>query len=592
MTQQIIPAAQLVPKFQGIGRCNNYAMLQSIPCSPECKIVGKILLDHPLSYALTTTANVPAITYTVDIFCDTLKLPVETLDNPFVAPVNIETIESFMQTVGYQGVVDKTKINILQLFHAVVNRTNVDYAALLWINEDYHSIKDDIPLEIRATDDYKELVLGSHKENPKYVDDDDDKQEEKVDEKEGNEMGSLEIRTEKMQTPIPITPRSSRINLSSDKNIVQELTDTVSLSTPTTSKAPHKQRHISSKYNHLPGALRRMCRLQGYMIKNMDQKCVTTDYFWKTHKKVDQVLYEIIPQIAERATDDLIENNLKPCIAEIIIKDVHPTTTTSTDTTSSADLKKQLYLKMKKILQDRANDIALWEGEKRIKRQKISKSSKSVRGSSLKRSVKDSTTYVSKQQQQQQQEWDAWVKETIINEDENFNEDARLSIQHWKDSWHKRVYKKNQRRVKDNPEDYFSNHRITEVVRITTDQPHSLDFMEQIIMMRENDKPDSYSEADFIYLNKNDIKDLYYLCRNKKIVKFCDATLEKVMKEVKLKIFQSEPWKKPPLLGELDRDLMRAFKREITKRLSHREQMRRWESFVNGKPILSTMKRL
>ncbi|GKD28914.1 hypothetical protein Tco_1239692, partial [Tanacetum coccineum] len=54
-------AAQLVPKFQGIKRCNNYVVLQSIPCSPECKIVGQILLDHPLSYALTTTADVPAM---------------------------------------------------------------------------------------------------------------------------------------------------------------------------------------------------------------------------------------------------------------------------------------------------------------------------------------------------------------------------------------------------------------------------------------------------------------------------------------------------------------------------------------------------
>ncbi|GKE13544.1 retrovirus-related pol polyprotein from transposon TNT 1-94, partial [Tanacetum coccineum] len=209
-----------------------------------------------------------------------------------------------------------------------------------------------------------------------------------------------------------------------------------------------------------------------------------------------------------------------------------------------------------------------------------------------------------------------WVRKEF----KNFNEDARLSIQHWKDSWHKRVYKQNQRRVKNNPEDYFSNHRITEVVRITTDQPHGLDFMEQIIVMRENDKLDSFSEADFKYLNKSDIEDLYYLYRNKKlgiksyqvkvnltaptltfpgieahepysivdkpttsliylnskdekrvmylveIVKFCDATLEKVLKEIKLKIFQSEPRKKPPLLGELDRDIMREFKREITKR--------------------------
>nr|GEX32410.1 hypothetical protein [Tanacetum cinerariifolium] len=88
---------------------------------------------------------------------------------------------------------DQTKINILQLFHVVVNCTNVDYVALLWwdfmnrnypsipqrLDEDYHFIKDDILLlsvystrnvlfrgmripnafltdEIRATDDYKE----------------------------------------------------------------------------------------------------------------------------------------------------------------------------------------------------------------------------------------------------------------------------------------------------------------------------------------------------------------------------------------------------------------------------------------------------
>ncbi|GJR04114.1 hypothetical protein Tco_0527098 [Tanacetum coccineum] len=44
-----------------------------------------------------------------------------------------------------------------------------------------------------------------------------------------------------------------------------------------------------------------------------------------------------------------------------------------------------------------------------------------------------------------------------------------------------------------------------------------MDFMEQIIMMRANDKPDSFSEADFKYLNKNDIEELYYLYRSKEI---------------------------------------------------------------------------
>ncbi|GKB10187.1 hypothetical protein Tco_0844110 [Tanacetum coccineum] len=64
------------------------------------------------------------------------------------------------------------------------------------------------------------------------------------------------------------------------------------------------------------------------------------------------------------------------------------------------------------------------------------------------------------------------------------------------------------------------------------------------------------------------------------IVKFCDDILERVLKEVKLKIFEIEFLKKAPLLGELDFDIMKAYEREITKRPRHREQMRRWESFA------------
>ncbi|GJU26350.1 hypothetical protein Tco_1164971, partial [Tanacetum coccineum] len=74
VAQQISPTAQLVPKFQGIRRCNNYDVLQSIPCFPECKIVGKILLDHPLSYALTATADVPAV-YLQQFWKTMIKMP-------------------------------------------------------------------------------------------------------------------------------------------------------------------------------------------------------------------------------------------------------------------------------------------------------------------------------------------------------------------------------------------------------------------------------------------------------------------------------------------------------------------------------------
>ncbi|GJV90702.1 hypothetical protein Tco_1538515 [Tanacetum coccineum] len=646
MAQHVIPAAQLVPQYKPIGRCNNYAVLQSIPCSPKCKIVGLILLDHCLSYALTATADVPVVylqqfwrtvskvpdtedtikflldteqfIYTVDMFRDTLNLPVETPENPFVVPANIHTIEAFMNRVGYQGVVnkvnafftknlaqpwqtmfkvfnrclttrtsghDQTKINILQLFHAVINQTHVDYVVLLWwdfmnnvfqkkepiqVEEDYNSIKDDVPLvsvyttgnvsvrgmlipdafltaEVRETDDFKEyetvfmkvavpinqpqpvvstqgtnrntprahrlpivstnpletkkrkqtagesssprkslkitikqrqivekddddsedrIEPGSHKENPKFVDDDDDKAEEK----QSDDMGSLEIRNEETQTIIPTPPSSHRKILSLDKKIDQELTDIVSIPTITTSKHSQVKKLISSKYSHLPGALCMMCRRQGYMIQDMERKCVPTEKFWETHNKIDDILHEIVPQISKNVTNDLIEYNLKPCIANTIIEDRDafrsevPALVSQEFNAHAPAIIKELFKSyvqsnvLKRSLQDRANDIVLWEalsrkfeksspsntfcreddfhlqhdehqdddappgGEKRVKKSKGSKRSKSARGSLSKHSRKDSTKYVSKQQSQQQ-EWDAWEEENVIDEDEVIPED-------------------------------------------------------------------------------------------------------------------------------------------------------------------------
>ncbi|GJU79054.1 retrovirus-related pol polyprotein from transposon TNT 1-94 [Tanacetum coccineum] len=84
----------------------------NIPCPKECKIIGQLLVDHALSYDLTATVDVPAldrleITYTVDMFRATLKLPVETPENSFIAPSTMKFIQPFLKIVGYQGDADK-----------------------------------------------------------------------------------------------------------------------------------------------------------------------------------------------------------------------------------------------------------------------------------------------------------------------------------------------------------------------------------------------------------------------------------------------------------------------------------------------------
>ncbi|GJY23149.1 hypothetical protein Tco_0396807 [Tanacetum coccineum] len=566
MAQQVIPAAQLVPRFHIIRRCNNYAVLQSIPCSPECNdLWADSTYQHSLCFG-TTTVDVPVVYLqqfwrTVSKVPDILHLPVETPENPFAAPVNIE---AFMNRVDYQGVVDKS------------SSFNTSCT-----NDDIHSHHDD-----HQDDDAPpegEIRVNRHTalKSSKFV------------------RGSSSKHSAKDSTTY-VSRQQQEWDAWVEETVIDE--DEVILEEET----PELITELQDDDKRVP-------TIFGYER----MRATLNDALSNQFKNAEEYAYHL-EQTTNFMENQIVWESRQEDIRRLVPRPLYGNTK-----------EKKYILSLHKIHAERFPEVDLEEKMNR------------------------------------------WVRKEF----KTFNEDARLSIQHWKDSWHKRVYKQNQRRVRNNPEDYFSNHRITEVVRITTDQPHGLDFMEQIIVMRENDKPDSFSEADFKYLNKNDIEDLYYLCRNKKvnyretklmnslitfirsrviwervhdfqlgiesyqikvnltaptltfpgieahepysivdkpstgliylnnkdekrvmylteIVKFCDATLEKVLKEVKLKIFQSEPWRKPPLLGELDRDILRAFEREITKRLSHREQMRRWESFVNGRPILPTMKRL
>ncbi|GJV36910.1 hypothetical protein Tco_1409387 [Tanacetum coccineum] len=195
----------------------------------------------------------------------------------------------------------------------------------------------------------------------------------------------------------------------------------------------------------------------------------------------------------------------------------------------------------------------------------------------------------------------------------------------------KRMYKIKHRKVRDDLEEVFSDYRIVEVIKVTSNKQYGLDFMERIVVMRENNKPDSFSEADFKYLNKNDIEDMYYLCLNNK--NYCENKLlnslltfirscviwERVhdfqlgIESYQIKINLIAPtltflgieacnpfsivdkptvgliylnnkeekrimdlfMKETPLLGRLDLKIMKAYEREIEKRLRHRKQMRR-----------------
>ncbi|GJZ75177.1 hypothetical protein Tco_0639642 [Tanacetum coccineum] len=680
-------------------------VLPNIPCPKECKIMGQLLVDHALSYALTATTDVPATMFKVFNRCLTSR------------------------TSSH----DQTKINILQIFHDVINRVHVDFASLLCLTpfhrleEDYHYIKYDVPLvsvyttrnvtikgililddlladDIRETQEYKDYAKEfvrvdvptiqpqliestqganrtpratrtsnlvhdvkpnsstpipplsddrkrdeihkatqlspallktaklaeeqenvaafidfvfldeddsgtsiepeSHKENPKEVDDDDEEEEKKDDKKNDDDDDnddhdyhalvrtrrtcSSKIRNKKMQTPIPSPLRFPRKDLSSDKAIAEELTVSVS-PTPAT-LFQRRAKLISKKYSHILVALRR----QGFMIKQMEKKYVTNREFQDIKERVDKVLHDIVPKIASNATNDLIDDNLPRVVADAMKTDLQDQVVDlelwdvikrkfENSSAAVSSCRDDAFHKCDH--DENQGDDGSPEGEKSAKRHKTSKSSKSAKGSLSKQNLNEPPRYL-------------YNKDLIFLKYVNSEERKYVLLLH---------------KIHDVP---FPKEDLEEKMnRWVRKEFETFNDEAQL----ENEKLDILSEADFKYLNKNDIEDMYYLLLNKKvnycknkllnslitfirtcdpyyiidkpttgliylnikeekivmnlveIVKFYDATLERVLKEVKLKIFEIEFLKKASLLGESDLDIMKAYKIEITKCLRHHQ---------------------
>ncbi|GJS66110.1 hypothetical protein Tco_0680674 [Tanacetum coccineum] len=195
---------------------------------------------------------------------------------------------------------------------------------------------------------------------------------------------------------------------------------------------------------------------------------------------------------------------------------------------------------MKRSLQDQANDPVLWEVLKR-KFEKSSTSNTSYRDDDI-----HSQRHDDHQEDDAHPEEEKRVKrhkasksskyareETVIDDDEVISKDETPEL-------------------------------ITELQNIDKHVPTIFDCARMEATLNDmlsnhfnNAEEYAYHLEQTINFIENQIVD---------IVKFCDATMEKVLKEVMLKIFQSEPWKKPPLLGELDRDIS-AFRKGMFSKL-------------------------
>ncbi|GJZ15804.1 hypothetical protein Tco_0551481 [Tanacetum coccineum] len=220
-----------------------------------------------------------------------------------------------------------------------------------------------------------------------------------------------------------------------------------------------------------------------------------------------------------------------------------------------------------------------------------------------------------------------WVNKCV----KKFNPYARYGVEHWKNPHAKIFYIRKQKEPGKPKEEIYSNSKIIQVIKTYWELGHEHKFITEIVARRANDCIVSITEPDYKNLNKNDIEDIYLLIMNGKKVnltaptmtfpgiedhemfsviyepvhgiiyknskkekwvmrhseihKFCDATLNRVLEGLK-------SYNNDVKYGYIQKDLtkdeteyLKLFEEEIEKRLKHRRQMRRWEMFVNGRPL-------
>ncbi|GKC54559.1 hypothetical protein Tco_1077304 [Tanacetum coccineum] len=91
-----------------------------------------------------------------------------------------------------------------------------------------------------------------------------------------------------------------------------------------------------------------------------------------------------------------------------------------------------------------------------------------------------------------------------------------------------------------------------------------------------------------IYKNRKKEK---RVMRHQEIHKFCDATLKRVLEGLKSYNNDVKHGYVTPSLSNEDVEYLQLFEEEIEERLKHHDQMRRWEMYVNGRPLGSRRER-
>ncbi|GKE29614.1 hypothetical protein Tco_1444998, partial [Tanacetum coccineum] len=207
-----------------------------------------------------------------------------------------------------------------------------------------------------------------------------------------NVSGSQETRNEQMQTPIPSPIRSPRNVSFLEKTVSEDFTDKISPTTTTTSKTSfttkHKKRSFTLKTSNLPGSIAGMGRRRNLIRSHIKNKFITREFFAEKIQEALKHCDTIVPELTFAKTNEMLKKEMPRLVKLAVNKDqevspvdisgvvskefaahgpklieelfckhmqnttlnLYPKTSSSTATTSSANLQQQLYLTIKQNL--------------------------------------------------------------------------------------------------------------------------------------------------------------------------------------------------------------------------------------------------
>ncbi|GJU52477.1 retrovirus-related pol polyprotein from transposon TNT 1-94 [Tanacetum coccineum] len=187
-----------------------------------------------------------------------------------------------------------------------------------------------------------------------------------------------------------------------------------------------------------------------------------------------------------------------------------------------------------------------------------------------------------------------WVNKCV----KKFNHYARYGVEHWKNPHAKIFYLRKQKELRKPKEEIYSNSKIVQPDYKNLNKNDIEDIYLLIMNGKVNLTAPTISfpgieEHEMFSIIYEPVHEIIYknskkekrVMRHSEIYKFCDATLNRVLEGLKSYTNNVKYGYVQKDLTKDETEYLKLFEEEIEERLKHRREMRRWEMYVNGRPL-------